>query len=143
MLAGRNWRRVCEGVLDAYGVSEACASPLLMIGRLGEGVRQVTLAEHVGIETASLVRLLDQLCTAGLVRREEDTLDRRAKTLWLTSNGAALTARVEAELHTLRAQVLEGISSADLEATLNVFRAFDKALESKKASPRPPPPVQS
>ncbi len=44
VLAARRWRRTSHGVLASYGVSEACAVPLLTANRLGEAVRQVTLA---------------------------------------------------------------------------------------------------
>jgi len=125
VVAARKWRRKSDGVLSAYNVSEACATPLLIAGRLGEAVRQVTLAEHVGIEGPSLVRLLDQLCAAGLVRRDEDPSDRRAKTIVLTEAGRAVTAMMEEDLRILRASVLKGVTRADLEATLRVLNAFN------------------
>ncbi|MFC5429865.1 MarR family winged helix-turn-helix transcriptional regulator [Paraburkholderia denitrificans] len=127
VLASRKWRRTIHGALTAYNVSEACAAPLLTAGRLGEAVRQVTLAEYVGIEGPSLVRLLDQLCAAGLVRRDEDPDDRRAKTISLTDEGRAVTAKMERDLRALRERVLKGVTRADLEATLRVLDAFNAA----------------
>jgi MarR family transcriptional regulator, transcriptional regulator for hemolysin len=126
VLAARRWRRTSHGVLASYGVSEACAMPLLTANRLGEAVRQVTLAEHVGIEGPSLVRLLDQLCAAGLVRRD-DPEDKRAKTITLTDEGRAVTARMEERLVTLRARLLKGVSREDLETTLRVLNAFSSS----------------
>ncbi|CAB3799506.1 MarR family winged helix-turn-helix transcriptional regulator [Pararobbsia alpina] len=130
----RQWRRASHHVLAGYGVSEACATPLLMIGRLGEGVRQRTLAEHVGIEGPSLVRLLDQLCSAGLAVRQDDPADGRAKTIWLTDNGRALRAQIETALISLRAEKLKGISAADLAATLRVFKAIELAAGQDRAT---------
>ncbi|MGI4813395.1 MAG: MarR family winged helix-turn-helix transcriptional regulator [Janthinobacterium lividum] len=127
--ASRQWRRTCHNVLTAYGVSEACATPLLHTGRLGDGVRQVTLAAAVGIEGPSLVRLLDQLCAADLVRREDDPADGRAKTIWLTDAGRATNAKIEARLVELRASALKGVSKEDLEATLRVLRVFIASSE--------------
>ena len=124
VVAARKWRRTSHGVLAAFNVSEACATPLLTASRLGAAVRQVTLADHIGIEGPSLVRLLDQLCAAGLMRREEDPEDRRAKTVALTDEGRAVTAKMEEELVTLRAQALKGVSRSDLEAALRVLEAF-------------------
>jgi MarR family transcriptional regulator for hemolysin len=124
VVAARKWRRTSHGVLAAFNVSEACATPLLTASRLGAAVRQVTLADHVGIEGPSLVRLLDQLCAAGLMRRDEDPEDRRAKTVVLTEEGRAVTAKMEEELVTLRAQALKGVSRSDLEAALRVLDAF-------------------
>ena len=57
VVAARHWRKICQTTLVNYGISEACAVPLLMIGRLGEGVRQVQVAQAAGMESPSLVRL--------------------------------------------------------------------------------------
>ncbi|AJO75893.1 MarR family winged helix-turn-helix transcriptional regulator [Pseudomonas sp. MRSN 12121] len=129
VVAARHWRRICQSTLVNYGISEACAVPLLMIGRLGEGVRQVTVAHAAGMESPSLVRLLDQLCNAGYACRTEDPNDRRAKCLSLTDSGRELVQSVEAELVRLRGDVLAGISPADLEAALRVIRAFESAVQ--------------
>lgn len=129
VVAARHWRRICQSTLVNYGISEACAVPLLMIGRLGEGVRQVTVAHAAGMESPSLVRLLDQLCNAGYACRTEDPNDRRAKCLSLTDSGRELVQSVEAELVRLRGDVLAGIPPADLEAALRVIRAFESAVQ--------------
>ena len=124
VIASRQWRRTSHGVIAAYNVSEACATPLLIAARLDAPVRQVALAELTGIEGPSLVRLLDQLCAANLVRRDEDPDDRRAKIISLTDEGRSVTAKIEKELIGLRAGVLKDVSREDLEATLRVFAAF-------------------
>ncbi|MEP9370473.1 MarR family transcriptional regulator [Xanthobacter sp. VNH20] len=125
--AGRQWRRLAEAALAADDISEACASPLVWLRRLGGGVRQVTLAAHVGIEGTSLVRLLDQLCDAGLVVRRDDPEDRRAKTLWLTAEGEQLAERIERAIARLRSRIFAEISEADVEATLRVLDAIELA----------------
>ena len=125
--AGRQWRRLAAAALAADDISEACASPLVWLRRLGGGVRQVTLAAHVGIEGTSLVRLLDQLCEAGLVVRRDDPEDRRAKTLWLTAEGEQLAERIEGAIARLRSRIFAEISEADVEATLRVLEALEHA----------------
>ena len=127
VVATRHWRRVCQTTLINYVISEACAMPLLIIGRLGEHVRQVTVAHAAGMESPSLVRLLDQLCKAGYVLRSEDASDRRAKTLSLTDTGRALVQAIEAQLVQLRRAALAGVSVADQEAALRVIKAFEAA----------------
>lgn len=124
LLAGRQWRRLADAAAEAHGISEAKALPLVLIGRMAGEPRQTALAEAVGIEGPSLVRLLDQLCAAGLVQRREDATDRRAKVLSLTPAGRAVVARIEADLERLREEVFGDVSAADLEAGLRVFRAI-------------------
>ena len=125
VVATRHWRRVCQTTLINFGISEACAMPLLLIGRLGEGVRQVTVAQAAGMESPSLVRLLDQLCRSGYVVRNEDASDRRAKSLSLTDTGRAVAQAIEAQLVELRRKALAGVSVADQEAALRVIKAFE------------------
>ncbi len=122
--AGRAWRRAADTVVGGYGLSEATALALLLIGRLAAAPRQSELAEALSIEGPTLVRLLDQLCAVGLVTRREDPTDRRAKVLNLTGAGKEAVATIEAELVELRATVLAKVSPADLEASLRVFKAI-------------------
>ncbi|MCF1481269.1 MULTISPECIES: MarR family winged helix-turn-helix transcriptional regulator [Rhizobium/Agrobacterium group] len=132
--AARLWRRTIDVILAEHGISEACASPLVWIGRLGGGIRQITLAEHVGIEGPSLVRLLDQLESSGMVMRKDDPTDRRAKGLWLTPEGTRMAARIEAVLDEERAGAFEGVSQADLETTLRVLMEFQQRCVDLRAS---------
>tara|TARA_R110001606_G_scaffold74778_8_gene173324 strand:- start:7059 stop:7568 length:510 start_codon:yes stop_codon:yes gene_type:complete len=127
--AGRQWRRLAEQRLAVHGISEARAAVLIWIGRLGGGVRQITLAGYIGIESTSLVRLLDQLGEAGLLERRDDPEDRRAKTIWLTRDGERLVALIEDELTGLRKQVLGKLPAEDIKATLRVFEAIQRASE--------------
>ena len=69
--AARMWRKVADIELSKLNLSEATSTPLWLIYKLGEGLRQRTLAEHLGLEGHSLVRLLDQLEEAGLVVRRD------------------------------------------------------------------------
>lgn len=133
LTTGRQWRRVVDLALSSYGISEAAAAPLLWIGRLGGGVRQVVLATYVGIEGPSLVRLLDQLEGMGLVIRKDDPTDRRAKGLWLTAEGEVLASRMEDALDALRGRILANVDQADIEAAIRVLKAFEE-FETLKAT---------
>ncbi|VVE17503.1 MarR family winged helix-turn-helix transcriptional regulator [Pandoraea anhela] len=129
LLAGKQWRQLSQGAIVEYGISAASAGPLLFIRRLGQGVRQVELAEYVGLEGASLVRLLDQLCAAGLVVREVDASDRRANALRLTEAGETLAGKLEHELSQLRAKVFANLPREDFEAVLRVFETLNRAAD--------------
>lgn len=134
---GRVWRRRVGERIAAFGLSEATAMALLSISRTCGGLRQGEIAEILGIVGPSLVRLLDQLCSAGLVRRCEDCRDRRAKTVSLTPTGRALAREIEAVLAQARAEFLDGVSAADLEACQRVFGSVATAIECRlpKAAP--------
>ena len=118
LLAGRQWRRAANSVAETHGLTDATALPLILIGRSAGHPRQNALAEAVGIEGPSLVRLLDQLQAAGLVVRMEDPTDRRAKVLSLTPDGKRIVTLMEAELDALRTTVFADIDASDLETGL-------------------------
>ena len=124
-MAARAWRRTADQALSAYGISSSSALPLLTIGRLGErGVRQITLAQEVGIEGPSLVRVLDHLCASNLARRDEDPADGRAKIVSLTDAGREMVQRIEGHLSELRSRLLEGVSDDELHIALRVIHRF-------------------
>lgn len=127
VIAARLWRRMTRAVTAAHGVAEAGASPLLWINRLGEGVRQNVLAERIGIESPSLVRVLDDLAASGFIRREPDPSDRRANLLFLTEHGRGAVSRIEVELEELRARVLGDLPEADIRGAERVFAAIKSA----------------
>jgi len=129
MLARRQWQRLVDNALEGVGISAACTGPLLMIGRANGGIRQVQLAQQLGMEGPSLVRLLDRLCSQDLVRREADASDRRANTLWLTDAGVALVDELETRLGAQRSAVFGSLTDAEIAATLRVWQLLSEAYE--------------
>lgn len=93
MVLSRAYRSAADKALADFGLSQATAWPVILTGRLGDGVRQGALAEALGVEGPSLVRVLDQLVAAGLIERREDPQDRRARTLHLTPAGQSCANR--------------------------------------------------
>lgn len=73
-------RRIAEAGLD---LTAAEARTLMHTARHAP-VRQTVLAEHMGIEAMTVSGYLDRLEKAGLVIRETDPVDRRAKLVVLT-----------------------------------------------------------
>ncbi|MDH0684170.1 MarR family winged helix-turn-helix transcriptional regulator [Achromobacter animicus] len=128
MVLSRAYRGAADKALADYGLSQATAWPVILAGRLGDGVRQGALAEALGVEGPSLVRVLDQLVAAGLMERREDPHDRRARTLHLTEAGHALRAQVEDVLVELRRRIFHDVSESDLQACLRVFDAMKVSL---------------
>jgi MarR family transcriptional regulator for hemolysin len=134
--ASRAWQRLVEARLGHHGISSGCIGPLLLIGRSGGGLRQIHLAQQLGIESPSLVRLLDKLAVLGLVRREADAQDRRANQLWLTESGQLLHEQLEQDLTELRQDVFGPMSQAELEVVQKLYRLLDEALLDGRHSTR-------
>jgi MarR family transcriptional regulator, transcriptional regulator for hemolysin len=122
----RLWRREMDQALADHGLSQATALPLTVLSRRGKSVRQGVLAEEMGIEGPSLVRLIDLLQAERLVERREDPTDRRAKTLHLTPTGEAKVEEINRVLRRVRAHLLKDIDADDLAATFEVLQRIEQ-----------------
>ncbi|GGI22592.1 MarR family winged helix-turn-helix transcriptional regulator [Bradyrhizobium guangdongense] len=134
----RLWRRESDQALSDHGLSYATAIPLLVLSRQGENVRQGVLADELGIEGPSLVRLVDLLQAEGLVERREDPTDRRAKTLHLTKAGETKVEETNRVLRRVRASLLKDIRSEELAITFRTLQRIEQRaarLQDAKAGP--------
>jgi len=133
----RVWRRESDQALSEHGLSYATAIPLLVLSRQGGNVRQGVLADELGIEGPSLVRLIDVLQAEGLVERREDPTDRRAKTLHLTVAGEAKVEDTNRVLRRVRASLLKHVGPEELAvafATLQRIEARASRLHDAKSA---------
>ncbi|WP_299565556.1 MarR family transcriptional regulator [uncultured Sulfitobacter sp.] len=126
--AARMWRRYLDLRFRDLDLSQARWNALFELSR-NEEVTQVELAQCLGIEAATLVRLLDGLEGAGLIERRPSTKDRRAKTLHLTEAATPLIVRMKEISGASRAEILEGISRHDLRIATTVLNRIAGRLE--------------
>ena len=124
----RAWRSRLDERLRPLGLSSAMWA---VIRRLASGQAALTqreLAEAVGIEGPTLVRLLDRLEEHGIARRVSDPRDRRIKRVELAEQArqnwdASLKAGLE-----LSDELTRGIPPKDLETTRAVLRTMLERL---------------
>ena len=127
--AARAYRAGADKVAADYGLSEATGLPVLLVGRYGEqGVRPGILADALGLEPSSLVRVVDQLIAANLLVRHDDPHDRRAKILNLTAEGKRTADLMERALVPYRHQVFGAFDRADVDACLRVLASLPEAI---------------
>jgi len=132
VLLARLYRRALDSALKPYALSEATVLPIRYIARLGSNIRQGNLAEALNLEGPTLVRVLDQLAELGYIDRIEDVQDRRVKTLRLTPAGEELNMQLNSLLANLRAELFEGASEDDVNATLRVMSQLDVNLQRRR-----------
>lgn len=130
--AAHLWRREANKVLAESGFSSSVISPLMLLNELGDGMRQRDLAEEMGVEGPSLVRLLDSLEAAKLVERREAPDDRRAKTLHLTDEGRDMLVRVNTALNDVRRRLLEGASGPEIAGAMRAMAAIESNARAMK-----------
>jgi MarR family transcriptional regulator for hemolysin len=96
---GLLYRDIIETIhLSKFGIS-ASESGILYILNEGNVINQLTLGHEIGIDKASIVKLIDKLEELKLVRRDVDSHDRRSKLVSLTAKGK-LTVSKMSEIRT-------------------------------------------
>ena len=126
--AARQWRRAADIRLQPFDLTEATWLPLVHIARAPAPPRQKDLAALMSLDGSSVVRLLDNLESAGLIRRKEGD-DRRAKIILLTARGRAIADKVETVARRIRGDALAGLSDRDIATTVRVLEHVCCALE--------------
>jgi len=119
--APRAWRRALDERLQPLGLSQAKWLALLHLARAGGRLPHGELAARIGIESATLVRLIDRLERDGWVTRTPDPADGRGKRVALTRRAQALSARLERTAGALRTELLADIPVEDLAAAIRVL----------------------
>jgi DNA-binding MarR family transcriptional regulator len=82
---------------------------------------QLELARAIGHDKTRLITLLDELQTAGLITREPDPADRRARTVLLTTAGRERHAAARSDIRAMEEQLLADLDAVERENLLAVL----------------------
>ncbi|HEX6870230.1 MAG TPA: MarR family winged helix-turn-helix transcriptional regulator [Micromonosporaceae bacterium] len=74
---------------------------------------QLALAQHLGVDRTVMTYLLDDLVDAGMVERQPDPTDRRARRVVATKRGRAELRRLERRLRLVEDAVLAPLAPGD------------------------------
>lgn len=105
--------------------------------------RQIDLAEILEIKPITLVRQIDLLEEAGLVRRDKDSEDRRAYRLFLTPKALAIMDELWKIADEVEAQVLRALTLQEqdlLASLLERIKADLCGYSCRTDNPKPTPP---
>jgi MarR family transcriptional regulator for hemolysin len=93
-------------------------------------VTQTDLAARLGIETPSLVGLLDRLGRDQLIERRESPLDRRCKLISFTPKGREVLKQIKKIGAGLRQELLDGTTEDELLICVKVLERMKEKAES-------------
>jgi DNA-binding MarR family transcriptional regulator len=112
------------------GVSRSEAG---LLAKLEGGPQQITaLAAHEGLAQPTITRLVENLETRGLVRRERGPEDRRVVRVFLTDDGRRAVDEIRARFRPLLRECLAALSAdqvADLEAATAAMASLINELQ--------------
>lgn len=127
--AARLYRSRIDNAFEQAGLGlTAGEARTLAHVNINPGLRQTALAVRMNVEPMTLVGFLDRLEAQGLVVRETDPTDRRAKIIRLTEAAAPLLERVNAAAGTVRETALADIPTAERDAFRAMLEVIRKNL---------------
>lgn len=125
------WRNELDRRLRPSGFSHSRWLLLLHLSR-HDGCTQRELAQHMGIEAATLVKLVDRMEQEGLLKRCVGEADRRVRHLNLSAAGKKAVAHIRSHAAVLRQEILSGSSKHDIGVSIDVLsRIRDKLAKTQ------------
>lgn len=130
-MTAHHWRLAVDRRLKNLGMSQASWVAVAAIARHDTPLSQGELAQQLGVESATLVPLLNRLVTHQLIERVTPPGDRRKRLLVATAEGQALYQKVKVEADGLRETILSTIPPDELAATRRVLERLLQEIENQ------------
>lgn len=121
------WRTELDRRLRPSGFSHSRWLLLLHLSR-HDGCTHRELAQHMGIEAATLVRLVDRMEKEGMVKRCGSETDRRVKHLHLSATGKKAVEHIRNHAALLRKEILSGTGKGDIGTCIEVLGGIRNKL---------------
>jgi MarR family transcriptional regulator for hemolysin len=121
------WRIELDRRLRPSGFSHSRWLLLLHLSR-HDGCTHHELAQHMGIEAATLVRLVDRMEQEGMLKRCGSETDRRVKHLRLSADGKNAVVLIRDHAAVLRKEILAASSKEEIGTALKVLNSIRDKL---------------
>jgi MarR family transcriptional regulator, transcriptional regulator for hemolysin len=121
LFLSRRWLNLIDGALRVTGASHARWVTLLWVGMMAGRAKIGELADQIGVELPTLVRLLNRLEREGLVERRALNGSNRAKTVMLTAKGRRESAAMNEVVTSVRAEFLRDVKEEQLTTALELL----------------------
>ncbi|AWD04471.1 MarR family winged helix-turn-helix transcriptional regulator [Klebsiella aerogenes] len=130
-LTAHHWRLAVNRRLKNLGMSQASWVAVSAIARNEQPLSQSELAQELGVESATIVPLINRLVELELVERIKPDSDKRKRLLVATAKGMALFHQVKAVADDLREEILTAITPEEREQTHRVLEKLLHEVEKK------------
>lgn len=130
-LTAHHWRLAVNRRLKNLGMSQASWVAVSAIARNEQPLSQSELAQELGVESATIVPLINRLVELELVERVKPDSDKRKRLLVATAKGMPLFHQVKAVADDLREEILTAITAEEREQTHRVLEKLLHEVEKK------------
>ncbi len=87
-----------------------------------DGISQKEIAQAIERDKTTISRVLDSMIKRDLLKREESSVDKRTKLIFLTSKGKQMQNELVAIGGKMYLQAIEGITEEELKTTLQTIQ---------------------
>lgn len=108
----RNYQNASAAVVEGFPHG-ARGYQVLLAATSGELPNQLALAQHLGIDRTVMTYLIDDFVGAGLVERQLNPLDRRARLVVATDKGLRLLGELQSSMAGAEAAALGALDEDD------------------------------
>jgi len=110
----RNLRNYFDRQVAALGVTRSQWAMIAVVAT-NPGATQRMIADALEISEASAGRLVDRLCTEGMLTRRSRDDDRRAKAIYISDAAEPMLEKLTSVAHDSEERMFKGLSDAELE----------------------------
>lgn len=93
------------------------------------GSRQLDIAIRMGLEPMTVSAFLDRLQMRGLIERQPDPLDRRAKRIVLSETAEEMIKAISVEIGAVQGEATSGLGNEELDAVRQALRNVRQNLQ--------------
>jgi len=130
-------RRSLSTVVERRGITLQQYNVLRILrGGEEDGLPTLTIAERMIEQTPGITRLLDRIEARGWVRRERATEDRRQVRCWITPEGLALLAELDAPVDAVERAAFDGVEAPELSSLTGLLDRIRHAAQSHARAAR-------
>jgi DNA-binding MarR family transcriptional regulator len=110
-------QKVCDEQDKAYVVTPSQWGALALLAN-SDGLTVGAISQQRGIDAATVTGIIKRLEQSGLVERRHDREDRRVVKVYLTAEGASITAILNPRVATFNDEMLRGFAEEERETLL-------------------------
>ncbi len=118
------WQRLIKNALDPYGVSHAqfvILAVLLWCEETNHSPIQSFFVSKTKLDKMTVSASLKKLASLNLVKRNEHSVDTRAKSVALTSKGRALTKKLVPLIEKIDKDFFDSVKKTDQRSLINIL----------------------
>ncbi|MCP4267360.1 MAG: MarR family transcriptional regulator [Candidatus Brocadiaceae bacterium] len=126
-MTNRALRKALDAELGHYGITFSQWQVLASLALDGE-TSQVKLAELIGVEGPTLVRILDRMEQQGWIKRKTSSRDRRQKLISSTKKVESVWKKMTECAHGVKNRAVKGIPSKDVANLQSLLKKIEENL---------------